>query len=113
MVNNEILTQRAYGQMRRVRDVSSVLWLRDLKRPDCCMGKRIGIMLTRGILFGGASAIIFFALGIVGCSREIKTHPSLDKRIENVENELRRLESTQQEQGQSMDDGARTNNGEY
>ncbi len=60
-------------------------------------------MLTRAVLSGCASAIIGITLGIAGCNREVQTHPPLDKRIENVENELRRMEKTQQERGQITD----------
>jgi hypothetical protein len=71
------------------------------------------LMLTRAILLGLTGAIIFFALGIMGCDGEIKTHPPLDKRIKSVEDELQRLERTQQDEGQTGSHSARTNNAEY
>jgi len=112
MVNSGILTQRACGRLRRVQDVSFAFRRYDLERAVRHKVKGIRLMLTRAILPGCASAVILAALGIAGCNREVQTHPPLDKRIENVENELRRMEKTQQQRSQIIDHSVRTDNGE-
>jgi len=113
MVNSGTLRQHAYGWMCRIRDGSFAFRPHALKRSMRCVKKDTRSMPARGILLGAAGAIVFSALGIAGCNHEIKTHPPLDKRIENVENELRRMEKTQREGNQITDRSGRTNNAEY
>ena len=113
LTGSGMFIQLVYTAVRRVQVVSLIAGTHGPQRPIGSRVKGIRLMLTRAILLGGASAIILSVLGIAGCNREVRTHPPLDKRIENVESELRRLEKTQQEKSQITDHSARTNNVEY
>lgn len=82
------------------------------KRSVCTATESMRFVFTICLFFVFLVAIASFGLSISGCNHQFKTHPPLDKRIENVENELQRLEKIQREK-QINDQRTRTNNVEY